>query len=101
MFDLEQKNIEEKIIEICNGNGVSINELKWRPIPFLGEWGISTSFFQIAADEIRRRKVDGLSVLFHAQEIASNIRDQLGVIDGINRIEAVKGYLNFYFITSE
>lgn len=101
MFDLEQKNIEEKIIEICNGNGVSINELKWRPIPFLGEWGISSSFFQIAADEIRRRKVDGLSVLFHAQEIASNIRDQLGVIDGINRIEAVKGYLNFYFITSE
>ncbi len=45
-----------------------------------------------------------------AQEIAELVRnavvngesqDQIGNLQGISRIEAVKGYLNLYFLTSE
>ncbi|MBK9600892.1 MAG: arginine--tRNA ligase [Anaerolineales bacterium] len=36
-----------------------------------------------------------------AQEIAEQVKAQLGSVDGISHIEAVKGYLNVYFKTSD
>ena len=36
-----------------------------------------------------------------AQDIAEQVKGQIGRVDGISRIEAVKGYLNLYFLTSE
>ena len=101
MFDNEQKTIEAKIIEFCKQSDISLAELKWQPIPFNGEWGISTSFFQTAADEIRAGKGTGKPVPQRAQEIAEQVRAHVGSVKGISHTEAVKGYLNLYFSTEE
>lgn len=101
MFDNEQKAIETKIKEFCQQNDIPSAELKWQPIPFSGEWGISTSFFQTAADEARTEKGTGKPVPQRAQEIAEQAKAQIGSVEGIDHIEAVKGYLNLYFSTEE
>jgi len=101
MFDKEQQLIEEKIKEFCTANDIALAELKWQPIPFTGEWGTSTSFFQTAANAARSGKGNKLPVPQKAQEIAEQVKAHLGGMDGISRAEAVKGYLNVYFETSD
>ena len=70
MFPSEQNNIETSIKDFCSRAGIPAGDLKWSPIPFSGEWGISTSFFQIAADEARSGKKSELAVPQRAQQIA-------------------------------
>ncbi|MDQ2690469.1 MAG: arginine--tRNA ligase, partial [Chloroflexota bacterium] len=101
MFQNEQQLIEEKIKAYAAANDIPLAELKWQPIPFSGEWGVSTSFFQTAANEARAGKGTKLPVPQRAQEIAEQVRGEIGSMPGITRIEAVKGYLNLYFTTSE
>src|SRR5262245_56417068 len=108
MFQQEQQNIEEKIKTYFAENDFPFVHLKWTAIPFSGEWGISTSFFQTAADEARVRpavelldKQKKIPVPQRAQEIAEQVKGRIGIVDGISRVEAVKGYLNLYFKTSE
>lgn len=101
MFENEQQLIEEKIKAYCTANDIPLAELKWQPIPFSGEWGVSTSFFQTAANEARAGKGKKIPVPQRAQEIAEQVRAEIGNIPGINHVEAVKGYLNLYFTTSE
>ena len=108
MFQNEQQLIEDKIKAYCAANELPLAELKWQPIPFSGEWGVSTSFFQTAANEARvgravelpdqQRKVP---VPQRAQQIAEQVKAEIGNMPGISRVEAVKGYLNLYFETSE
>lgn len=97
MFDKEQKTIEAKISDFCKQSDIPLTELKWQPIPFSGEWGISTSFFQMAADEARAGNGPGKPVPQRAQEIAEQAKRAVGTVKGISHIEAVKGYLNLYF----
>src|SRR5574341_1811900 len=99
MFEKEQQIIEAKIREFCAQNGIPLAELKWSPLPFSGEWGMSTSFFATAAHEARAGKK--IQVPERAQEVAEQIRVRIGGMEGISRVEAVKGYLNLYFSTSE
>src|SRR6185436_17108779 len=99
MFDKEQQLIEEKIKEFCTANDIALAELKWQPIPFAGEWGMSTSFFQTAANEARAGKGNKVPVPQRAQEIAEQVKANMGGVEGISRAEAVKGYLNIYFET--
>ena len=100
MFDQEQQKIENQIIDILSNHGIPVpEELKWASIPFAGEWGTATSFFQIAADEARSGKK--VKVPVRAQEIAEIVKDALGLPEGFSRIEAVRGYLNLYFETGE
>jgi arginyl-tRNA synthetase len=101
MFIKEQQIIETRIREFCAQNDIALAELKWMPIPFSGEWGISTSFFQSAANEARSGKGKKMPVPQRAQEIAEQVKGLIGSVDGISRIEAVKGYLNLYFSTPE
>src|SRR5215207_4168766 len=110
MFQKEQQLIEDKVKAFCDANGIPLAELKWQPIPFSGEWGVSTSFFQTAANEARADKVNPakstrdytkLPVPQRAQEIAEQVRAEIGSMTGISHVEAVKGYLNLYFTTSE
>jgi len=101
MFIKEQQIIESKIREFCAQNDIALAELKWMPIPFSGEWGISTSFFQSAANEARAGKGKKIPVPQRAQEIAEQVKGLIGSVDGISHIEAVKGYLNLYFSTPE
>src|SRR6185436_11581290 len=107
MFETEQQKIEEKIKSYCVANYIPLAALKWTAIPFSGEWGIATSFFQTAADEARAGKGKKIPVPQRAQEIAEQVKGILrlaaqdGSVEGISRVEAVKGYLNLYFLTSE
>jgi arginyl-tRNA synthetase len=101
MFQKEQQLIEEKVKEFCKANDIALAELKWQPIPFSGEWGFATSFFQTAANEAKLGRGSKLPVPQKAQEIAEQVKAQLGSVAGISHIEAVKGYLNVYFKTSE
>jgi arginyl-tRNA synthetase len=101
MFEQEQQLIQEKIKAYGAGNDIPLAELKWQPIPFSGEWGVSTSFFQTAANEARAGKGNKLPVPQRAQQIAEQIKAEIGAVPGISHIEAVKGYLNLYFTTSE
>ena len=101
MFQKEQQLIENKIKEYCAANDIALAELKWQPIPFSGEWGFATSFFQTAANEAKLGKGNKGPVPQKAQEIAEQVKGQIGSVAGISHIEAVKGYLNVYFKTSE
>jgi len=101
MFENEHQLIEEKIKEYCEANEIALAELKWQPIPFSGEWGTSTSFFQTAANAARAGRGNKLPVPQMAQEIAEQIKSRIGSVEGVRHIEAVKGYLNVYYNTSE
>ncbi len=105
MFETEQHAISEKIKTYCREHNLpQPGELTWNPIPFAGEWGITTSFFQLAAQESRLAKEttgQSLNVGQRAQELASAVADYLGTPPGFARLEAVKGYLNLYFSTAE
>jgi arginyl-tRNA synthetase len=101
MFEREQQVIEAQIKAYCAKNEIPLAELKWMPIPFSGEWGISTSFFATAAAEAKAGKGKGTPVPARAQEIAAAVKTALGQMEGISHDEAVKGYLNLYFSTAE
>jgi arginyl-tRNA synthetase len=99
MFNDIQQTIENRIRAYCTASDIALAALKWTAIPFSGEWGMSTSFFQTAADEARAGKSTGKPVPQRAQELAEQVKLQLGEVEGISHIEAVKGYLNVYFET--
>lgn len=100
MFDQERKILEDQILNILGHNQIpQPRELKWSSIPFSGEWGISTPFFQIAADEARSGKK--IKVPHRAQEIAELVKDHLGIPENFSRVEAVRGYLNLYYRTGD
>lgn len=105
MFWDEQERIAEKIRSFLKEGGYpSPEKIEWNPIPFSGEWGISTSFFQVAAQYARQLKEAGQQVQpvpQLAQEIASQAQKALSTLSGFKRVEAVKGYLNLYFDTGE
>ena len=57
MFEVEQQSITKQIQDYCTTNDIPLlDEFKWQPIPFNGEWGISTPFFPVAALEARSGK---------------------------------------------
>lgn len=100
MFDRERLAVEKKILAYLKKNKLPTPEtIKWAHIGISGEWGTSTSFFQIAADEARTGKK--VLVPKRAQELAESVIDHLGKITGFSRIEAVKGYLNLYYEPGE
>ena len=99
MFEKEQQAIEDRIREFCLKDNIPLADLKWTSIPFSGEWGMSTSFFATAASEARSGKK--VKVPERAQEIAEQVKVQIGGLDGISHVEAVNGYLNLFFSTSE
>jgi arginyl-tRNA synthetase len=99
MFTEETLQIQQKIADYCAENDIPLAELKWLPIPFNGEWGTSTSFFQTAANEAKSGKK--VIVPQRAQEIAEAVKELIGTPEGISHVEAVKGYLNLYFVTKD
>jgi arginyl-tRNA synthetase len=98
MFQTEQQSVETRIKSFCEANEIPLAALEWKPIPFSGEWGITTSFFATAAAEARAGKK--VVVPQRAQEIADLVRGAVSDVPGIHRVEAVKGYLNLYFDTA-
>ncbi len=100
MFEDEQQAIEGQIREYLASQDIPApQEIQWNPIPFTGEWGISTPCFPLAALEARAGKK--INVPQRAQEIASGLAGYLGLPQGFSRIEALNGYLNLYFLSAE
>ncbi len=95
MFELEKQRIEEDIRQFCQQNQLPECVIQWKWIPFSGHWGISTSFFQLAAQEARQGKK--INVNARAAELATQIAETLGTPPGFEKVEAVNGYLNLYF----
>lgn len=104
MFEKEQQAIEAHIRQYCIENSLpDAGKINWAPIPFTGEWGISASFFKLAAQEarlVKERSGQSLNVQLRAQEIAEGIAASLPEITGFSRYEAVRGYLNLYYSTA-
>lgn len=100
MFESEQQSITEQIQSYCKSKDIPLlDAVKWQPIPFNGEWGISTPFFPVAALEARAGKK--VIVPQRAQEIAEGVATHLGAPAGFSRVEATKGYLNLFYDTDE
>jgi len=101
MLDNIEKKIEVIIQEYCREHKLPETEkMKWNLVPLKNEWGISTSFFQIAALESRLKSKTSdkpIPVPLRAQEIASEIAERIGIPPGFSKVEAIKGYLNLYF----
>ncbi len=102
MFQTEQSAVETRILAYFHELGLPVTSIQWNWIPFSGHWGISTSFFQAAAMEVRSGK--GGNVGQHATKMAEEAARLLHGSDGnppagFERVEAVKGYLNLYFST--
>ena len=99
MFEAEQHDVEEQLKRYAIAQGLVAPVFSWTWIPFSGQWGIATSFFQLAAQESRQGKK--VVVPQRAQELAAGAAAVLGQPAGFERVEAVKGYLNLYFSTAE
>ncbi len=101
MFLKEQEQINQNIIEFLNKQGYPGREdLEWSAIPFSGDWGISTSFFKIAAQHARDLRQKGEQpppVSELAQTIADQVRQNIGIPSGFKRVDAVHGYLNLFY----
>lgn len=100
MFEEEQNQAAECIRSYCREHDLSPPPLEWKWIPFSGHWGVSTSFFQTAAEEARQKGIR-LNINERAQEIAQAAAAYLGTPQGFERVEAVRGYLNLYFSSAE
>ena len=98
MFEVEQKAVETKILAYCEQHSYPLPEFRWSWIPFSGQWGISTSFFQLAAKSFGTEKGN---VAERAQKIASELVQFIQQAEGFSKIEAVNGYLNLTFAQEE
>jgi len=97
----EKSVVEFQIIAYCQEHNLpDPGTVQWVPIPFSGEWGISTSFFQLAALEARvgpHKGAGTLPVPARAEQIAAQIAATLQLPEGFSHIEANRGYLNLFF----
>ena len=100
MFENEQKLIEKQIQAYLKENGLPEAVIQWAWIPFSGNWGMATSFFQLASQDAKVKGVK-MNVAAHAQEIAQGIADVIELPEGFERAEATRGYLNLYFSTRD
>ena len=90
MFETEQKMIEEQVQNYLKENGLPEANIQWTWIPFSGNWGMATSFFQLAAQDAKAKGVK-MNVGAHAQEIAQGIADIIKLPEGFERAEAAPG----------
>lgn len=98
MFEDQQIRIAKELEGLLTERDVPAPESwDWKPIPFSGEWGISTSFFKVAAEEARSGQ--DVAVPDRAQELAETAAEALASREDFSRVEAVRGYLNLFFHT--
>jgi arginyl-tRNA synthetase len=93
----EQKKILKKIDQFCLEQNLPVGEIEFRDIPFSGEWGIAAPLFPLAAADPNRVG----PVPQHAQALAEKLKEEISLPAGFSRVEAVRGYLNLYFETSQ
>ncbi|MDO9120529.1 MAG: hypothetical protein Q7U31_02000, partial [Anaerolineaceae bacterium] len=84
MFEKEQNFIEDQISQYLKDNNLPEMEIRWAWIPFNGQWGIATSFFQLAAKSFGSEKGN---VAQKANEIAQGVASKIEVPEGFSKIE--------------
>ena len=94
MFEEEQKKVENQILSYCLEKQYPVPEFRWTWIPFSRQWGMSTSFFQLAANSFGGEKGN---VAERAQKIASELAEVIGTTRCFSKVEAINGYLNLIF----
>lgn len=98
MFEQVQETITRQISAFLSQQRIPAAPIDWKWIPFAGQWGIATSFFQAASLEARQGS--HIPVGERAQQIAAQVAEHLGTPEGISKVEAVRGYLNLTFSPS-
>ena len=99
MFEREKQALEQKLRPLLEAREVPVPEtFTYVEIPFKGTWGFGLAVFPLAAAEVKAKGLKGVPVPKRAQELAEYLAANLdpGQLPGIQRIEAVRGYLNFY-----
>ena len=100
MFQAEQHQIQHELEAFLDRKGLPRPpSWDWKPIPFEGEWGISTSFFKVAAQEAKTGKE--VNVPARAEELARMAAEALEDREEFSHLEAVRGYLNLFFNTAQ
>ena len=99
MFEKEKNYLKSQILEYLATEGIDDATIEFRQIPFSGEWGLALPLFPIAAGEARSGKK--VIVPQRAQTLAEGIKAHLGEVPGFSHIDAINGYLNLYFSTSQ
>ena len=87
----------KKIDQFCLEKNLPTGKIEFRDIPFSGEWGIAAPLFSLAAADPNRSE----AVPKHAQALAEKLAKYIGLPVGFSRTEALKGYLNLYYETSQ
>ncbi len=100
MFEIESRQLESSIKEFYAKEGLPEIPIVWNWIPFSGHWGLSTSLFSLAAADARAKN-EKRNVPEYAALLADRLSTFIGTPAGFEKVEAVKGYLNLYFTTSE
>lgn len=96
MFDKQIAELTSRLQSAFQRIGMPPPEqIQWSPTPFEGQWGLGTAAaFQAAA----RSKQAG-NVQQRAAQLAAQLVAEVEAPPGIERIEAVNGYVNCYFDT--
>lgn len=100
MFENESAKLDSSIKDFFAQQGFPDIPIVWNWIPFSGHWGLSTSLFALAAADAKAKNLK-LNVPLHAAMIAEKLAMYLGAVQGFEKVEAIKGYLNLYFSTAE
>lgn len=96
MFDKELNHASQQVLQALAELGLpQPDQVSWNPTPFEGTWGFgSAASFKVAATEARRDK--DLQVPERATEIARQVVEEIGGIEGFSQLEAESGYINLF-----
>lgn len=96
MFEHQLDRASKSILQAFSSLDLPMpEEVAWASIPFRGQWGFGTAVsFQVSAAEARSGKK--INVPARAEEIANLVQQEIGIPDGFERAEAIRGYLNVY-----
>lgn len=98
MFERERQALEAEVRRVLRALGAPEPEtFAWGPVPEATAWGGSLNFFQVAAQEARSGRSAGVPVPQRAAQLAQAVAEALQGWPGLQRVEAVRGYLNFYY----
>ncbi len=90
----ELLNIIESVITEKN---LPMPEIQFRSIPFKGAWGLSCNFLFQLLNELKAQdeSFDRDKV---SEEILESITEKASSIEGLEKIELEKGFINFHFV---
>ena len=96
MLDALQRQVLDRIRAYLAEHDIpEPKEWRFAPVPGEGVWGFGLPLFPVAAAEVRAKGLR-VPVPQRAQELAADLARQIQTLDGVQRAEAVRGYLNVY-----